>query len=211
MLEGTPKKSQKNHFFRPPFGGRFETVFSVFKESEFSTFSEPLFYHISGPRDAQRVHFWGTLGAKSNTSWIHLEKWKLHYRSRGDTKIKLLRVCVSLGSIIYRCVLSKPLMFTLHRLHNSHYAQFMDPFGTPFWTQICNNILIIFLVIFSSNYSNQNENRAEASVAHHGGGGNWKPSRSHLGAIWEASRSQEAPGGSRRSGTEKVKPLSAKT
>jgi hypothetical protein len=41
-----------------------------------------------------------------------LKKWELLYRSGEDTKLKLLRVCVSLGSIIYWCVLSKPVMFT---------------------------------------------------------------------------------------------------
>ena len=52
MLEWEPEKPQKNHFLDPSFMGRFETVFNAFTEPEFSMFSEPLFYHLFGPRDA---------------------------------------------------------------------------------------------------------------------------------------------------------------
>jgi hypothetical protein len=58
ILEGIPRNHKRKHnFFRAPFEVRFEPVFIFFAGSGFSTFSEPLFYHISGTSDAQRVQF----------------------------------------------------------------------------------------------------------------------------------------------------------
>ena len=138
--DGDLKNLKKTTFWNLLLGA----VLSVFTESEFSMFSEPLFYHLFGPRDAQRGHFWSTLGAKCNTSWISMEKLKLHYRSKKDTTIKLSTFCVSLWFIIFWYVLPRPVMSTFYRMHYSRHAQYMDPFGTQLSIQMHNKYSLYF-------------------------------------------------------------------
>ena len=148
------------------------------------------------------------LGTKLMTFPINVEKWQLRFRSREDIKIKFFRVCISRLFIIVGYVLWKPVIATLHRRHYSHYPQFMDPFGIPFETQICNILHFIFLMIFSSQVHFQNEISLR-HLRHKGGKGGtgrhlgsiwrhlgsiWKASGRHLGGIWEASGT---PGGSK--------------
>ena len=74
------------------------------------------------------AQFGANLGTKLMIFPINVEKWQLHFRSRGNIKIKLSRVCVSRKFIIFWYVFSKPVIATLDRRHYSHYPQFMDPF-----------------------------------------------------------------------------------
>ena len=55
MLEGEPPKNNKQQILKSFWEARFDKVLCVFTKSAFSTFSEPLFCHIPGPRDAQEV------------------------------------------------------------------------------------------------------------------------------------------------------------
>ena len=129
----------------------------VFLWCFFVMFSKPHFCQLAGLKGTHLHQFEAHLGTKLMTFPINLEKWQLRFRSREDIKIKLFRVCISRLFIIFWYVLSKPVIATLHRRHYSHYAQFMDPLGIPFETQICNILHFIFLMIFSSNVHFQSE------------------------------------------------------
>jgi hypothetical protein len=59
-------------------------------------FSKPLFCYSFGPKGTHTHQFEAHVGTNLMTFPINLEKWQLRFRSRGDTKIKLSRVCVSL-------------------------------------------------------------------------------------------------------------------
>ena len=179
MLGWDPEKSQNDHFFGTLFLDHFWTNLNVFLWRFFVMFSKPHFCQLSGLKGTHLHQFEAHLGAKLMTFPINLEKWQLHFRSRGDIKIKLFRVCISWFFIIFWYVLSKPVIATLHRRHYSHYPQFLDQFGIPFETQICNILHFIFHVIFSPNIVWQVKSR--------GGICDTKGVRGELGSIWEAS------------------------
>jgi len=147
---------------------------------------------------SQSIHahqFEAHLGTKLMTFPINLEKWQLRFRSRGDIKIKLFRVCISRLFIIFWYVLSKPVIATLHWRHYSHYAQFMVPLGIPLETQICNNLHFIFRMIFSSQVHFQSEILLRHLWHNEGKGGTGTPG------------GHGAPGGSE---SQKSTPLSKK-
>ena len=51
-------------------------------------------------------------------------------------KIKLSRVCVSPWFMLFWYALPRPVMFTIHRRHHSHYLKFMDSLGLHFGLKI---------------------------------------------------------------------------
>ena len=167
MLEWQTQKSWKNRVLGPSFWDRFETVLHVFATLFSSTFSEPLVCWISSPRATEKGQFWSTWDTKCNISLLNMEKWKMHSRSREDTKIKLSRVCVSLQFLVYWCVVSKLAPFTRLRRHHSSYTQFTDPFDLHFWPQNYHTIHFIFVYPFSPNNLFRSEIRSRASATHH--------------------------------------------
>ena len=206
MLGWDPEKSQNDHFFGTLFLDHFWTNLNVFLWRFFVMFSKPHFCQLSRLRGTHLHQFEAHLGTKLMIFPINVEKWQLHFRSRGDIKIKLSRVCVSRKFIIFWYVFSKPVIATLDRRHYSHYPQFMDPLGIPFETQICNILHFIFRMIFSSQVDFQSEISLR-HLRHKGGKGG---TGRHLGGIWEASGTpggHGAPGGSE---SQKSMPLSAK-
>ena len=148
--------------------------------------SKPHFCQLSGLKGTHLHQFEAHLGTKLITFPINQEKCQLRFRSRGDMKIKLFRVCISRFFMIFWCVLSKPVIAALDRRHNSHYPQFVDPLGIPFATQICNILHFIFHVIFSPNIFWQVKSRSGICDT--------TGVRGELGGIWDSRR----PWGSRR-------------
>ena len=183
-----PWKITKRSLFWDPLCGPFlkksECVFVTFFCDVFLTSCLLAFSSQSIHAHQSEAH----LGTKLMTFPINVEKWQLRFRSREDIKIKLFRVCISRLFIIFWYVLSKPVIATLHRRHYSHYPQFMDPFGIPFETQICNILHFICLMIFSPNICVQ----SEISLRHLRHMGNWQaPGGSQT--LQEARGLQEAP------------------
>ena len=108
----------------------------IFVVACFAMFSEPHFCQLSGLRGSHAHQFEAHVGTNLMTFPIHVEKWRLRFRSRWDIKIKFFRVCVSRWFINCWYVLSKPVIATLHRRHYWHYAQFMDSLGLHFGVKI---------------------------------------------------------------------------
>ena len=117
---GNPKNHEKPAFwtlFLRPIWNSFACFSNIFFFNIFWT-SLMLDFFSQGHRKGSILKH---LDTKCNISSLNMEKWKLHSRSREDTKIKLSRVCVSPWFMFFWHVLLKPVIATLHRRHHSHY------------------------------------------------------------------------------------------
>ena len=161
------EKIQNDHFFGTLFLDHFWTNLNVFLWRFFVMFSKPHFCQLSRLRGTHLHQFEAHLGTKLMIFPINVEKWQLHFRSRGDIKIKFFRICISQIFIIFSYVLSKPVIATLDRRHYSHYPQFMDPLGIhlrPKFAIFCTS----FFMWFFHQKSFDKRNLAEASATQRG-------------------------------------------
>ena len=89
------KKTSKNSLSQTSFVTICLIYLRLFLIIDFSMFFAPLSWCLFGAKGTCRPQFRRTFGAIMWTFWANVEKWKLRFYSRLESKIKLWRACVS--------------------------------------------------------------------------------------------------------------------